>query len=245
MNAREPALEKWLRRLEKRSPLTQFDRETVRNFSGRTERFAASQDVVSLGERTTHSCLVADGVVARFGQTSDGLRQLSAVYIPGDMADLHSAVLPRVSAPLQSAAHSTVVFVPHSEIIAAGEKSATLARAFWRDCVADAQVASEWMLNNGRRNARARIAHLLCELSFRYAALGENPSRFPVDLTQTHLADATGLTAVHVNRSLRSLRELDLVEVKGRTARIFDLDGLGAIADFDPAYLHLETEVSA
>lgn len=242
MNTLGPALEKWIHRLRRRSVLSAEDVQVLRGLSGRVEKFSANQDVVSLGECVAHSCLVADGAVARFGQTGEGLRQLMAVYIPGDMADLHSAVLPRVSAPIQSLTHATVIRVPHEELIEAGERSPDLARAFWRDCVADAQIASEWLLNNGRRNAQARLAHLFCELSYRYAALGENPLRFPLDMTQNHLADATGMTAVHVNRTLRALREMELVDIRGRTLRITDLDRLGAVADFDPRYLHLTQE---
>ena len=242
MDGRSAALAKWLTRLSVRSDLTDEDRATVIGFSGRVEPFGTSRDVVKLGQRTTHCCLVAEGLVARFGQTADGLRQLSAVYIPGDMADLHSAVLPMVSAPLQSAIRATVVFIPHEEVIAATERSPVLARAFWRDCVADAQITSEWMLNNGRRDARSRLAHLMCELACRYAVIGEGGNSFPLELSQNHLADATGLTAVHVNRTLRVLRECGAFAVKDRRGHVLDWNRLTHLAEFDPAYLHARRE---
>ena len=234
------ALAKWLVRLSRRSDLSADDKAAVMGFSGRVEQFGTSRDVIKLGRRTTHCCLIADGVVARFGQTADGLRQLSAIYIPGDMGDLHSAVLPMVSAPMQSALRATVVFVPHEEVIAAAEHSPTLARAFWRDCVTDAQIGSEWMLNNGRRDARGRLAHLMCELACRYALSGEERQSFPLELSQNHLADATGLTAVHVNRSLRALRENGVFIVKDRRGIVLDWDRLTRIGEFDAAYLHTD-----
>lgn len=209
-------------------------------FSGEVASYGTSRDMVRLMERTTHSCLVADGMVARFGQTDEGLRQLTAIFVPGDMADLHSAVLPRVSAPLQSCIRATAVFVPHEEIVAAAAASPALARAFWRDCVVDAQIGSEWMLNNGRRDARSRLAHLMCELACRYATIGGDGRSFPLDLSQNHLADATGLTAVHVNRTLRILREGGAFEVRDRRGIVLDWATLTRIGDFDPAYLHLE-----
>ncbi len=236
------ALALWLRRLEMRSPLTNFDRETVLSLPGQLRRYASSRDLVRLGERTQHSCLVVDGIVARFGQTAEGHRQLTAFYIPGDMADLHSAVLPVVTAPLQSMVSATIYQVPHDVIRRAGERSATLARAFWRDCVADAQIASEWLLNVGRRGALARVAHLLCELSCRYQVVGLTRHEFPLHLTQTHIGEALGLTGVHVNRMMRALRTQGLVQTDANTLRILDWKGLAAQGDFDPAYLHLRRE---
>ena len=240
MDIRAGALHKWLARLDVRSELGAADRATVLGLSGTVATFATSRDVVRLGERTTHCCLVADGLVGRFGQTADGLRQLSAFYIPGDMGDLHSAVLPHVTAPLQSALRATVVFVPHSEVVEAAARSPTLARAFWRDCVVDAQLGSEWMLNNGRRDARARVAHLMCELVRRFQMIGDTGMSFPFELSQNHLADATGLTAVHVNRTLRSLREAGAFEVRDRRGIVLDWALLARIGDFDPDYLHIE-----
>lgn len=238
MDLRSQALELWLKRLLLRSDLTAADCDTVRGLSGRTVTYGTSRDVVKLGERVTHCCLVADGLAARFGQTSEGLRQLTAFYIPGDMADLHSAVLPRISAPIQSASRATVVFVPHDEIIRAAAASPTLGRALWRDCVVDAQIASEWLLNNGRRNARSRLAHLLCEFATRHAMAGGERDNFPLELTQTHLADATGLTPVHVNRSLRLLRDMGAIEIKERRGVVLDWHALARTGDFDPMYLH-------
>lgn len=237
------ALALWLRRLETRSALTDFDRETVMDLPGQIRRYASSRDVVRLGERTQHSCLVVDGIIARFGQTSEGHRQLTALYIPGDMADLHSAVLPVVTSPLQSTVSATIYAIPHDVIRRASERSTTLARAFWRDCVADAQIASEWLLNVGRRGALAKVAHLLCELSCRYAAIGLPHREFALNLTQTHVGEALGLTGVHVNRMMRTLRDRGLIGTEGIMLRILDWKGLAGVGDFDPGYLHLRREV--
>ncbi|MHA6723235.1 Crp/Fnr family transcriptional regulator [Sphingomonas sp. RS2018] len=243
MTAGQQALALWLRRLEMRSPLVESDRATIMALPGQIRHFRSSRDLVRLGERTQSSCLVVEGMVARFGQTSDGHRQLTALYVPGDMADLHSAVLPLVSAPLQSTAQATVYGVPHDAIRQAAESSPTLARAFWRDCVADAQIGSEWLLNIGRRSALARVAHLICELKCRYELLGMASGGFPLFLTQTHMGEALGLTGVHVNRMLRDLRGRELIRLDGSTMTVLDDARLNAVADFDPDYLHLRREV--
>lgn len=243
MREGQDAIELWLRRLELRSPLSEADRETVRNFSGQIRRYGSSRDVVRLGETVQHCCLIVEGMVARFGQTIKGHRQLTALYIPGDMGDLHSAVLPVVSAPLQSLQHATVMLIPHEQVRSAQERSTALGRALWRDCVADAQIASEWLLTVGRRGALARIAHLLCELSCRYQAVGISRLNFPLHLTQTHVGECLGLTGVHVNRMLRMLRERALIDIDAGRLTVLDWGALCSVGDFDPAYLHLERVV--
>jgi len=239
MNIRSAALAMWLSRLEQRSRLSDRDRALVAGFSGRVERFGSGEDIVALGVNTTHCCLVAEGLVARFGQTESGARQFTAYYLPGEMGDLHSAMLPRVTAALQSALYATVIFVPHAEILDAVERSSAISLALWRDCVVDLQVMSQWMLNLGRRGAQARVAHLLCELMRRYQQIGGPAGGFPVDFTQGHLADATGLTNVHVNRSLRNLREAGAIEIRDRRANVLDWDLLVKLGEFDEDYLYL------
>jgi CRP-like cAMP-binding protein len=235
------ALDLWWNRLALRSQLTPADRALVLGLPGEVQQIASNRDIVRLGECVTRACLIADGTAARFGQTRDGLRQLTAVYIPGDMCDLHSVVLPLATSAIQALSATTVVRVPHQALKDIGEASPALGRAFWRDCVADAQIATEWLINNSRRDARSRIAHLLCEIAVRSERIGRPRDHFPLGMTQIHIGDATGLTPVHVNRTLRDLRERGLVEVPPREVRILDWNGLRDCAEFDPAYLHFHS----
>ena len=104
----------------------------------------------------------------------------------------------------------------------------------------DAGILAEWVVNVGRRDARTRIAHLLCETAVRMGvAPAEGEIIFPFPVTQTQLADATGLTAVHVNRTLQGMRGDGLAEVR-QNARIFDWDALVAAGDFDRTYLQMD-----
>ena len=240
---RDVALELWVQRRHLRSPMTDDDRRTIRNFSGRLEEIRPGRDIVRVGERTRHIQLIVRGTVARFGQVKDGNRQYTAFFIVGDMADLHSAVMPVVSAPLQATGPVVLYHIPHEEIVAATNRSPTLARAFWRDCVADSQVAAEWLINIGQRDALPRLAHLLCELGCRYQAAGLPPGYIPLGLSQADLGAALGLTGVHVNRMMRRLRDDGLIGPTNGHVEVLDWHGLARVGEFDPGYLHLGQEI--
>ena len=105
----------------------------------------------------------------------------------------------------------------------------------------DAALHREWVMSLGRRSALARLAHLFCELKVRLEIIGMTDGlAYDLDLTQTTVAECLGLTPVHVNRTLKQLRQTGAVEFRGGRVTIHDWDRLTAIADFDPDYLHLE-----
>jgi CRP-like cAMP-binding protein len=108
-------------------------------------------------------------------------------------------------------------------------------------CTLDSAIASEWLVNIGRRGAKARIAHLLCEIATRFGATGAgNAFAFNLPVTQHHLAEATGLSVVHVNRSLQALKKSGLAVLVGPDVQVLDWARLQAVADFNPAYLQLD-----
>lgn len=112
-------------------------------------------------------------------------------------------------------------------------------KAMWIETLIDASIFREWVVNVGRRDSRARIAHLLCEMAVRLKSNGaadDGPFDFPV--TQEQLADATGLTSVHTNRTLQSLRKEGLIQLTARALTVLDWDGLSEVGDFDELYLH-------
>ena len=158
------------------------------------------------------------------------------------MADLHSVVTPQAVSALQALTTTTLLKISHRSLRDAVRRYPALAEAFWRECVIDAGILSEWVVNVGRRDARARTAHLLCEMAFRYEAAGAKVGfSFAFPPTQAHLADMLALTPVHVNRTLKGLREEGLAEIHDRTAHILDWTGLLRAGEFDPCYLHLRT----
>lgn len=237
----QSALRLFTNRLRERSALGVEQVDAILALPGRLHEYEPRTDVVRLGETTNQACLIVDGLVGRFGQVIDGRRQITAVHIPGDMCDLHSVVIPRVSWALQTLSPSAILRIPHRALRELAHGSPAIAEAFWRDCSVDASVLSQWVVNVGRRDALSRVAHLLCELAVRMNSVGLGSHMgYRLEATQAQVGDATGLTAVHVNRVYATLRDAGAVEIKGREVRILDWERLVEIADFDDDYLHLE-----
>lgn len=236
-----PNLELFLNRLNRRSVLNAAEQQAIMNLPGHAEQVQSNRDFVPLGSRVEHSCLVVAGIVGRFDQNGEGVRQITAMHIPGDMCDLHSVVQPSTTSALQSLSVATILRVPHSAIRAVTNRYPAVAEAFWRDCMVDAAILSEWVVNVGRREAKARIAHLICEIAIRLGAnRAGNDFAFDLPVTQTQLGEATALTSVHVNRTLQSLRSEGLIEWHQRVIRVPHWDALQQIAEFDPAYLQAD-----
>jgi CRP-like cAMP-binding protein len=221
------ALQLFVNRLYSRSLLSELEVSALLALDGQIKRVAAR--------------LVVDGLVGRFGQNSEGARQITCLHIAGDMADLPSVVSPKSAWGLAALAPTTILRLPHADLRRLAAKYPGIAEAFWRDCVADGSIFSEWVVNVGRRNALARLAHLFCEMAIRceQAALGDRRS-FPLPIIQTDIGDATGLTSIHVNRTLRELRLRSIVELRSRIVTIHDWDKLVAIGDFDASFMLLD-----
>jgi CRP-like cAMP-binding protein len=136
---------------------------------------------------------------------------------------------------------SEVAFIPREEVKKLGFQRPNVGMAMWHDTLVDGSVFREWIANVGRRDARARIAHLLCEFSLRLkvAGLGEETD-YELPMTQEQLADCVGLTPVHVNRTLKALEAENLIARKSsRGITIGDWKKLADAGDFDSNYLHL------
>lgn len=238
-------LQPFLDKLVSRSTLGAAERRAILDLPARPAQISTNRDFVRLGERTDHACFVVAGLVGRFGQNRHGGRQITAVHIPADMVDLHSVVAPDACSTLQALAVTTILRVPHGALRDAARRHPAIAEAFWRECVVDAAVLAEWVVNVGRRDARARLAHLLCEISCRTEGSGgKHGSVIPFPATQAHLADMTGLTPVHVNRMLQSLRKDGIVGLKARQIHLWDWDRLTEIGEFDADYLRLAKPVN-
>jgi CRP-like cAMP-binding protein len=192
-----------------------------------------------MGDLVDHSCMVLDGLTARFDQTLDGRRQITSFYMAGDMPDLHSLVLPRANSWLESLTTASIISVPHAALHKAISGNPAIALAFWRDCSVDAAVAAEWIVNVGQRGAPERAAHLFCEMALRSGKAKDNSFQFPFPVTQEQLGEAMGLSAVHVNRTLADLRGRELLLHAGKIASVLDWHGLIAAAGFDQRYLNL------
>src|SRR6185437_11568144 len=139
---------------------------------------------------------------------------------------------------VQSLNRSEVAIIPRSALLELADARPNLRTAMWADTLIDSAIVREWVVNVGRRDSRARIAHLLCEIAVRLRNAGTNGDMFDFPITQEQLADATGLTPVHTNRTLQALRRDELIQLTSGSLKILNWKALREAADFDELYLH-------
>jgi CRP-like cAMP-binding protein len=241
MSPQSQTLLPMLRKLQLWMDLDEQDQQAVLRLPYSTKRLGAHQYIVRDGEKPTHSCLLLRGFAYRHKVTGDGGRQIMSIHMKGDVVDLQNSLLRRSDHNVQALTNIEVAYMPVEAVRSLAFDRPNVGRAMWYETLVDASIFREWTLNVGRRDARARTAHLLCEFATRLkvAGLGEQLD-YELPMTQDQLADALGLTPVHVNRTLKSLETEGLIERTRRSVRIVDWKTLAAVGDFDPNYLHLE-----
>ena len=181
----------------------------------------------------------------RYKTVRSGARQIVDFVIPGDFCDLHVALLSAMDHGIVALTPCRVARIGQDEIAKLTSENSRIVRAMWWSTLVDQGILREWVLNVGRRDAYERVSHLLCELHFRMKRVGlVEDGRLALPLTQQELADATGLTAVHMNRTLQRLRGEKFIEIGGGTLTILDAAALQEAAGFDPNYLHVKRRVA-
>lgn len=229
-----------LRKMESISDLTDPERAQLLAMPLSLREYDSNVDIVSEGDRTKHCCLVLEGLLCRYKRVENGNRQILSLHVPGDIPDLHSLHIEVMDHSLGTLSPSRVGFIPHEVVRQLTRSSYRIAEAFWREALIDAAVFREWMVGIGRRSAQSRLAHLLCEFATKMRAVGLSDGLvFDLPMTQTEIGDALGLSTVHTNKTIKSLRATGLLEIRGRRMRVLDWDGLCEIGEFDPTYLHL------
>lgn len=202
---------------------------------------AARHDILSEGDRPDHVHVILEGWAARYKMLPDGARQIVAFLIPGDFCDLHVTVLGQMDHGIRALTRCRVAYIPSAELDALTSNHNGLTKALWWATLVDEGVLREWVLNVGRRSAYERIAHLLCEMHTRMKLVGlVEDGRLALPLTQEELADATGLTAVHTNRTIQRLRNEKLIELGSGMLTVLDAGRLREAAGFDANYLHIQ-----
>ena len=236
-----PLAQRFVRKLDSVFPLTEQDRVAIAALPIRTAHLRADQDIVREGDGPSRSCIVLEGMACSFKVTGEGNRQILAFHIAGDSPDMQSLHLDVLDSSVGTVTPCVVGFVDHEVLRRLCERNHRIAAALWRTTLIDAAIFREWVTNVGQRKALSRVAHLLCEMVVRLRAAGlvdGTVIEFPI--TQSELGAATGLSAVHVNRTLQELRADQLIALKGTTLEVLDWDGLIEVGDFDPNYLHLK-----
>jgi CRP-like cAMP-binding protein len=238
------SLEPFVQKLTYRVKLDAEERAAILALPFSAKVIERSQYFVQEHEVATQSCLMLSGYSVRSKIVAAGSRQIVAIHMKGEMVDLQNSLLEKADHSVQMLSTSKVAMIPRDAIIKLAEDWPRVGRAMWIDTLVDASIFREWIASAGRRDARTRIAHLLCEFSVRLKVAGlAQETGYELPMTQEQLGDATGMTAVHVNRMLKSLEREGLIDrTSSRSIRIGDWRKLAVVGDFDSNYLHLRND---
>lgn len=234
-------IERHLVKLRAREEISPSEEQVIRSLIAEERSYPADMTLIERGKRLSHSTLLLDGFLSRCRDLRNGERQITHVHVAGDFADLHSFTLAYLDHSVMTLTPCRVAIVPHDRLRGVTEAFPHLTRTLWFSTNLDAAIHREWEVSLGRRHAVPRAAHFFCELHMRLAIVGLGTERgyeFPV--TQHVLAECLGLTPVHVNRTLRELRERGLMTFRRGRVELKDLIGLRKLAEFDPTYLYID-----
>jgi CRP-like cAMP-binding protein len=218
--------------------LSPNDRELLKALRVTERTLEHREPLTREGDAATQCAIVHAGFLASYKIVSDR-EQILAFYVPGDFPDLQALYLPVSDHAIISIGTSRVGLISHSEMKDLLAASPKLASVFWRETMTEAIILREWLCNVAARDALASLAHLVCEIASRLEAVGlVTDGSFHLPLTQQDLANASGISVVHVNRTLQEMRKRRLVRWEGRTVTLLDFDELKRIAQFEPEYLY-------
>jgi len=242
MSTSQPPLAKLVRKLASRHRLEEEDRAAILALPYVTRTYEPAAYLVREGEPPRRHCsFITAGFAFRQKLTIQGARQIVSIHMDGDILDLQHLFLKHADHNVQALTRLDTAEVESDALQALALTRPAIGAAMWVDALIDASISREWVLNVGRRDARTRIAHLLCEFAVRMGRLGlGTEGRYELPMTQEQLGDATGLTSVHVNRTLKSLAADGLIHRDRRYLSFSDWEKVRAVADFSGLYLHLD-----
>ncbi|UZK67756.1 Crp/Fnr family transcriptional regulator [Sphingomonas sp. M1-B02] len=219
--------------------LTEADAAALEAATARPRRYVARQDLIREGDETGPMFVVLEGWVCRYKILPSGARQIMAFLMPGDACDLHIKLLAEMDHSIQAVTTAMVATVSRSEMEALMRDHPNIASAMYLAQLVDEGIMRAWIVSMGRRSSTERLAHLICELYLRARNIGlAGDGEFALPLSQVVLADALGMTAVHINRVLKELRLAGAMAIKRGSVIILNPVKLVQIAGFDENYLH-------
>lgn len=238
-------LELLLENLELRSPLSNSDREAILALPYTLKTLAPGSYAVREGEPPSGCGVLVSGFAYRQKLTGDGGRQILSIHIPGEVLDFQNVFLEVADHSVQILTRAHLAVIPRADIQKVARSSAAIGHAILVSTLVEASIFREWILNVGRRDAKSRLAHVLCELAVRLDTNGlTGDMGYHLPMTQSELADALGLTPVHLNRVIRSLEGDGLINRSKRYLSFPDWERMLDMADFNDRYLHLAVEES-
>jgi CRP-like cAMP-binding protein len=218
--------------------LSDGDLATLSRFDRRRRIYQAGHQMVHEGQANASAFILVDGWACSYKSLPDGERQIVDIQIPGDFLGLRSILFRTSDHSISAVTRVETCEVLSGDLLDAFSQAPRLATAVLWAASRDEAMVVEHLVNLGRLSAEERLAHFLLELAERLKLVGQgDETGFDCPLTQYHLADALGLSAVHVNRTLRELREAGLVSVKRGRVAFDNMAGLSKLADFDTSYL--------
>lgn len=232
-----PTVDRWLTRLDPAGVFTAHDRLALLRATGPMRTFKSQERLGARGARPRFAYLVADGLVARRKETALGKHQIAFIFVPGDLIDGDVTLPYMADHDLIALSDGCAATISEAGLQALAT-NAGLGAAIRRSKAYEGAISREWVVNIGAREAGPRVAHLLCELVWRlrHAGLTEDHA-CALPLRQQDIADATGISAVHVNRVLQRLRRSGLIRLAGDRLEILEPERLEDFADFEPDYL--------
>lgn len=235
-----------LLRLRARDEISAEEERAIRSAVSEVIDYPADKVVVRAGVELTTCTILVSGIMARFKDLKNGQRQITELHVSGDFTDLHSFTLKRLDHEVMTLSPCRVALLPHDRMRHITEEFPHLTRVYWFATNLDAAIHREWEVSLGRRTAIERMAHLFCELRTRLDIVGlVEDDRYSLPITQAELSECLGLTPIHVNRTLREIREMGFAEFRKGQVVIQDRAGLERLAGFDPSFLYLEHRTHA
>ena len=232
-----------VRKLRLLTALDEQDESAILALPHLVRHLEGGKYIVREGDKPTHCCLVVSGFAIRHKLVEGGGRQIVNIHVAGDMVDLQNSLLATSDHNVQTLTATEAAFIPREALVELAFQRPAVGKALWLETLVEASIAREWIANVGRRDARARVAHLLVEFAYRLDAVGIGAEcNYQLPMTQEQLADTVGLTAVHVNRTLMGLDAEGLTTRSKRSVKITDLKRMAEVADFRSTYLHLPQE---
>jgi CRP-like cAMP-binding protein len=229
----------FVRKLSGLADLAEDDVATLIASTSQVRQFAARRDLIREGDRPGPVFVVLSGWACRYKILPSGSRQVTSFMLPGDSCDLHIGILDEMDHSIQTITKASIATIPRTVMEDMLDRSPAIGRALYAAQLIDEATLRAWIVSMGRRSSVERVAHLMCELYLRLQGLtGMVSASVELPVSQLLLADALGMTPVHINRVLRGLREAGVMEISRRSLRITDPAGLVQVAGFDENYLH-------
>ena len=232
----------WTLKMEQFTAFSDMEKRRLDDLVSRNQiDHAPKEDIIGDGEHSANCHVVLSGLACRYKMLPDGRRQIMAFLIPGDLCDAEIFVLKVMDHGVSAIVPTRTALVSGDDMKGLLRETSSLGEALWWGTMTDLGVLRERIIDHGRRTAYVRTAHLLYELLVRYRMVEQaKDNRFAFPITQTDLADATGLTPVHANRTLKRLKADGLVDFSGGVVAVLDTVRLKKAAQFSGEYLHLD-----